>query len=745
MAPHAQRRLAIYASVAAAAVLLFVVSSGGSAPTDNSNTRAPPTGESPSDASTPEASLQAPAGDEPTAAATASAPAVGAAAVITHGDSEPQAAFGVAGGWAELAMPNMVQAMLLQRRARSLAPSAGAPAAGYFTAARDVLLDPKNRFCKRLPAKRQPLRDALNIDIELCFSDVAALNKAQASGQAAPAGCQGLFRLSPAVASKLNVCNASSAAVSSSAWWAGTLRRVVGPLHLRLYLEGPEVVVGATQFDPGACVYYVHFRVLSPGDYNVNFKVLHSDYWGVDETHHRTRHNYNKYMLPRSFPNIVCAWDPVHAKEALPPPPTGATREPKVFPDGTTKRPKPAADLSPRRAAIARLREVTEAAVRKGGAGGLARWVQRPLPVTLFTGRMLRANTYQWLPYATAVVGVPASFAPSYGLAPNSREKQLQLQALTSAAPRFLTHDPPQLLWRKRSDLQTCLRALHKKSGRGAAPLELFISGDSQSRSVHWAVGNYLATVTEFGDDGAGAFGVVRQDGGVSQRQQEASAAYRQQQRGGQDEGKLSFEERGADGKKIRFAESTYFVQEGSQAPLVHTYYKWDSYLDDLATNAAAADVVIAGFGSHPASWGQWSYQKFVERSNAVARTLCREAVTKGKPVIYYGCPSWPKPKLVENFRATNMRLGIFNALAVAAIERECKAQMAASPKYSNVDVAALSIADEAFPVQFVDFFELSQGMLKHSKDGSHYDGTIVAATLAHRMLDVLCPEPPPG
>ena len=164
-------------------------------------------------------------------------------------------------------------------------------------------------------------------------------------------------------------------------------------------------------------------------------------------------------------------------------------------------------------------------------------------------------------------------------------------------------------------------------------------------------------------------------------------------------------------------------------------YYKWDNYLSDLENLTAAADVVVAGFGAHPASWGQWSYGRFHAEARRVADVLCRRS--RAKPVLFYGAPAWPKAKLVENFRATNARLAAFNGLSVAALQAACEAQRAAQRRD-----AAAAAGERRAAVPLVNSFGLSSGNLKLSKDDAHYDGSFVVAELAHQVLRQMCAEP---
>lgn len=675
----------------------------------------------------------------------------------------------------------------MQRLALQADPkAAGRP--GYFTASRKVLTARGNNFCEPIDGSLQPLRGILNANLELCFSRAATATvhaavpafrlkphsrviygvKPASTERHLPRrlGCQGLFVLQPHTKTKINVCNAShGAGISSDAHWARTLQAFFGPLHLRLYLEGPEIVVGDVQFDAASCTYYAHFRLGSPGSYAVNFKVAHHEYWGVDETAHKTRHHWGKYLLSRSFPPLVCTWDgdailgaaAAAAAEGHEHIANGAKGEASIEQEIAAAAPIPAhgGKVDTRRhlgKAPGLPRIGVELRLPPGFAACDAvlqrRWVQRPFPITLYDGRILKAATYQFLPYASGVVGVEAKLAPPYGIAPSKGAIEIT-DAQLLGAPRAAAVSAPQLTWMPQSHVVAGLRKWFASPLRDTArrqdsqPLQLFVSGDSQSRSVYWALKNYLATVERYGNEATEAGREVQEAGGITKQQQDDDEAIRRRvakQKHTQfvasaKEG-LSFELRDGKGDKVKFAATNFFTaRDGSDGALVRTYYTWDSYLDDIAANADKADVVIAGFGSHPASWGQWSFAKFATRSAEIAKVLCTEGHVKRKPVLFYGCPAWPKMKLVDNFRATNQRLAAFNGMAVAAIERECNNVMAAATAAKGGVHRPVAVGDPAFPVRIIDFFEQSTGLMKQSKDGSHYDGTIVVATLAHDML----------
>eukprot|EP00754_Rhynchopus_humris_P007046 Rhum_TRINITY_DN13311_c0_g1::Rhum_TRINITY_DN13311_c0_g1_i3::g.58965::m.58965 len=141
--------------------------------------------------------------------------------------------------------------------------------------------------------------------------------------------------------------------------------------------------------------------------------------------------------------------------------------------------------------------------------------------------------------------------------------------------------------------------------------------------------------------------------------------------------------------------------------------YTADMFLEDLKS-IVLDHVLFIGFGAHPASWGQWTFQKMKDHMSKVADALCER---KG-PTVWFGAPAWPKAKSasVANWRVTNPRLGIFNRLAEAAIRhRNCSG------------------------VQIVDAFSMSLPQLKLSRDGAHYDKTVVMGTFVDLLLKALC------
>jgi hypothetical protein len=599
--------------------------------------------------------------------------------------------------WHELATPNVAEAQAIFAGGAD-----GGGDEGYFSTLRRLLAPAAGArpHCSAVAAHHLPLRQRVNLAAELCYDDVLH----GATGAAPGDACRGVFRLRRAPDSAApTVCDAAATApVSRAANWSAALRHAVGPLHLRLFLDGPEVVVGQTQFDAARCEYWAHFAVRSPGTYGVNLKAAHGDYWGVDETHHRTKHNLGKYLLSRSYPMLRCLHDAAEKRAAA-----GAAA-------GGGGGANAAAAVSP----------VVVAAMRASG-----RWVQRPMGVAPFPTRPLVGDTLQFLPYADAsVVGVAAA----------AKKAQLQREMVSESAavPRAATHGAPQLTLMTKTAVVRCLARLRGASAAAAEgrPLQLFITGDSQSRSVYWGFLSYFRSVDAYGDapEFLTTFSATM-EGRVAQRAAVAAAEARRAKKGAADDDVLSFNQRGADGGKVKRGDASFFERPGGGgAPLVDVYYRWDSYLDDLAANAAKADIVVAGFGSHPASWGQWTFQMFLDRAERIAAVLCRHATALRKPVVYYGCPAWPKAKLVDNFRATNQRLGVFNGLASHAIARRCPVRRGNATAPTAGGAVALA-----------DFYGISTGMLRRSKDGAHFDGTVVMPTLIHGMMQQLCAAPP--
>ena len=828
--------------------------------------------------------------------------------------------------WHDFAMPDVGQAQQLHRwsMAALAADTVVADAEAdppqrtqYFSTLRNVLTTPSHKLCQEVRKEHQPLRESLNLKTELCYLDVASTPGVAAKGADAedftsafrravtddpPSvhGCRGLLKLSPATkssAKRLSVCAAShSAHVSGDARWADALRSVFGPLHLRVLFEGPEVSVGQVQFDAEACEYWVHFAFRSPGTYHVNAKIVHSDFWGVDETLHRTKHAFGKYFLSRSYPPLTCYPDPVTRKAVGDHHSGGAgtgdsvvvdgginfvakqrqQREAqdkamlndhkerfgrlsdlrgdqgiarrsaiglnatKVFLGGTRsperkrRKQKPPPPPTDANGALVQLTKTLSRGVTAFGplvgaaAGGpsarpyastqvpvpatawFGRWLQRPHPLTPFAGRLLRGNTLQWLPSDAPVAGVDPSVVPKFGIFKKTPTVDGTYKTMGSVAGAEVTHTPRQLSWMAPGILKQCLRRVRSESRRRpgsrtvrkARPsrhdpsasdpdippdlhpgaVRIFVTGDSQARSVYWALKNYFSTVMQYGESSyrAAAFDVATDPKAV-QKLADGNAALAGSQAGavpGADE-PLSYERRDAGGNKVKHADALFFENEPTEdgnagggtarGPLVFVYYRWDNYLENLERFSAGADIVVAGFGAHPASWGQWSYAKFATESERVAKILCRRSAKK--PVLFYGSPAWPKAKLVENFRATNARLAAFNGLAIKAIQDECEAARAVQQEqekgaapHANANAgaggdgstaaaaesadggggagAAAPLHDRTIGVPLVNFFELSSAQLKLSKDGAHYDGSVVVAQLAHEVLERACADP---
>jgi hypothetical protein len=152
------------------------------------------------------------------------------------------------------------------------------------------------------------------------------------------------------------------------------------------------------------------------------------------------------------------------------------------------------------------------------------------------------------------------------------------------------------------------------------------------------------------------------------------------------------------------------------------TTFLWDSYLARLAswddqqcrTMALRYNVVVFGFGSWPASYGQYSYGEVLRRADAFA-VVAQCLRVNGVTVVYAGTPAWPKHrKKNPGFRITNTRLSIYNRMAAHALVH-------AKPPTTPPQNIALA------PLHFLPLYDLSISMavMKRS-DGMHYDGSVV-------------------
>ncbi len=227
----------------------------------------------------------------------------------------------------------------------------------------------------------------------------------------------------------------------------------------------------------------------------------------------------------------------------------------------------------------------------------------------------------------------------------------------------------------------------------------LLVTGDSQSRSLFWAIRESLQK--GFTQSAA----PLNKPGSEPQHRDAASVG------------------------KITHA---YFELRS-----VRLRYVWDSYLANISrsmifeeSTMAETDVIVVGMGAHAASWGQWTLRKYHSEMVRIARTLCGRlpgpsssgspgSNSHGRVVVWYGAPAWPKHKSVENFRATNLRLGAFNAIAEQVLRSVCS--------LSSVKL------------RFVDFFHMTYSVPQLSKDGAHYDKSIVAPTVAAAVAAASC------
>ena len=401
------------------------------------------------------------------------------------------------------------------------------------------------------------------------------------------------------------LCPQNETKITDDREWADWIRVTVGPVFLRLILESEKSLINAYCVYQAALCKYSCFFALPPDEkdtateYVVKLRALHTDYWSVRETDHRTRHSFNKAVVIRTMPLKLSSGQDQRLRKSWP------------------------------------------------------CWIARPAveqPAVLDgPGRPLRLRQWKW----------SDEEAPSY--------RHIQ----------------------QPDNVHQCL--IDKKIRR------MMVTGDSQARSVYWGLKDYL----------------VRLDKRRREATMSGVAVGNADRVAGEDSGsKLSYELRGADGQKLKEASANNLLDTN-----LNLFYKWDSYLEKIEAHTEGADVVIAGFGSHPASWGQWTFRQYAREIVRIVKHLCL-LKSKGVTVVWYGAPAWPKPKTVDNFRATNGRLGLFNAIALSAFQNSCRAE---------------------HRPDFVDFFELSHGLLKASKDSAHYDGSVVMPVLAQMILTKVC------
>ena len=138
-----------------------------------------------------------------------------------------------------------------------------------------------------------------------------------------------------------------------------------------------------------------------------------------------------------------------------------------------------------------------------------------------------------------------------------------------------------------------------------------------------------------------------------------------------------------------------------SSYPGGHTaWFLWDPYLNDLSKGllpwAGRHDIVVFVFDAWPASFGQWTVEKYKAFTRELMMSVA--SVSSRTTFLWVGSPAWPKSRYgVPGFRISNTRLGLWNS-----ISRSC--------------VTALV-------VRCLDFFEVSWPHIRmHRGDGMHYD-----------------------
>ncbi|CUG88918.1 membrane-associated protein, putative [Bodo saltans] len=212
----------------------------------------------------------------------------------------------------------------------------------------------------------------------------------------------------------------------------------------------------------------------------------------------------------------------------------------------------------------------------------------------------------------------------------------------------------------------------------------------------------------------------------------------------------------GDGGGKLRVADSTFSTASVS--------YRWDNYLDNLTTTLSEAvrwpddttttttkkdlkpapQLVVAavGMGSHPASWGQYTFLQYQQAAQRVALELFTFACSPRRSdrrqrqqkriVVWYGAPAWPKPKSVDKFRITNSRLGLFNYAALSALHA------LKIDKKENISAAQKTRGDDdrlCSSWHHLDFYAMTLPVLKWSKDGAHFDKSMVLEMVTRELL----------
>jgi hypothetical protein len=144
-------------------------------------------------------------------------------------------------------------------------------------------------------------------------------------------------------------------------------------------------------------------------------------------------------------------------------------------------------------------------------------------------------------------------------------------------------------------------------------------------------------------------------------------------------------------------------------------------YVDDLFLDKFAGgrydgyDVVIVGFGQHPASKEHWTMDKYRGSVAAKAKKV-QQYRDAGVTVVWYGAPQYPHttngyPVVVRDWR-TDARLELFNEIAFAAMKE--------------------------LQVSVVDAFAATTVMSHTSPDQAHYSN-FVCAELVNIVFDAVC------
>jgi hypothetical protein len=204
-------------------------------------------------------------------------------------------------------------------------------------------------------------------------------------------------------------------------------------------------------------------------------------------------------------------------------------------------------------------------------------------------------------------------------------------------------------------------------------------------------------------------------------------------------------------GGKILAADKTFAASSSVS-------YRWDNYLENVTATLAYAsrfwppseesgdnnkkrrkrntvargpELVVAavGMGSHPASWGQYTLLQYQQASQRVSDELIRFACASSstaqrRTIVWYGAPAWPKPKPVDKFRITNSRLGLFNYAALSALDNAM----------SIMARGASSSSSSTCVIRHLDFFAMTLPVLKWSKDGSHFDKSMVMEMVVREL-----------